>query len=148
MDDLDKYVLEQAKIEVEHTRSWPTKILAFYVAINAGIVTAVFSLTGRTQNPVSISPCVRLLLAGAMLSVLVWAIFLLAKNHKNYLRNRNFLVHFQTANKKALEEKFAVPTEWVLPYEVSLLTRWSGRGFYEFLVCLLAILGIAGVWVI
>src|SRR6266581_8071876 len=24
VDDLDKYVLEQAKIEVEHTRSWPT----------------------------------------------------------------------------------------------------------------------------
>jgi hypothetical protein len=32
MDDLEKYILEQAKIEVDYTRSWPNKLLAFYVA--------------------------------------------------------------------------------------------------------------------
>lgn len=54
MEDLDKYVLEQAKIEVEHTRSWPKKILAFYVAINAGVVSALFAITSRSKNPLSV----------------------------------------------------------------------------------------------
>lgn len=146
MDDLEKYVLEQAKIEVEHTRSWPTKILAFYVAINAGIVSAVFSLANRTP-PVTVSASVKLLLSGAMLAVLIWAIFLLTKNHKNYLCNRNLQVHFQNANADALEAKFPVPPEWRKLYEVSIRTRWSGWGFYAFLLCLVAILTIAGLYV-
>ena len=50
------HILEQAKIEVEHTRSWPTKILAFYVATNAGIVTTLFSITSRSTNALYV-PC-------------------------------------------------------------------------------------------
>src|SRR5436189_6457568 len=38
LNDVEKHVLEQAKIEVDHTRSWPPKILAFYVAINLSLV--------------------------------------------------------------------------------------------------------------
>lgn len=146
MDDLDKYVLEQAKVEVEHTRSWPTKILAFYVAINAGIVTAVFSLTSRAKNPVT--PSMKVLLTVALVGVAAWAIYLFAKNHKNYLRSRNLQVQFQTVNEKAIGEKYAISPEWVKLYEVSLCTRWSGWGFYAFLVFLVATLGVAGVWLV
>jgi hypothetical protein len=42
--DAQKYIIEQAKIEVEHTRSWPTKVMAFYVAINFGLVGSLIAL--------------------------------------------------------------------------------------------------------
>ena len=102
MDDLDKYVLEQAKIEVEHTRSWPAKILAFYVATIAGIVTAVFSITSRTQNQLYVPQCVKILLTAAIAVLLLWAFVLLRKNHLSYLRYRNVQVRFQMNNHEEL----------------------------------------------
>ena len=81
MEDLEKYVLEQAKTEVEHTRSWPTKILAFYVAINAGVVTALFAITGRSTNPLSVPCWVKTIITVAILVLLAWAYYLLQKNH-------------------------------------------------------------------
>lgn len=100
MDDLDKYVLEQAKTEVEHTRSWPTKILAFYVAINVGIVTALFAITDRSINRLHVPCWVKILITIVILGLLAWAFVLLKKNHTSYLRYRNIQVRFQQANQR------------------------------------------------
>jgi hypothetical protein len=147
LDDLEKYVLEQAKTEVEHTRSWPTKILAFYVAINAGIVTTLFTVTGRSVNPLSVPYWAKVVITVAILCLLAWAFYLLQKNHKTYLQHRKIQVQFQQANKHEIEERFAVPYEWFRDIEVSLGTRWQGWSFYLYLVVLVAALGIAGVWI-
>lgn len=147
VDDLDKYVLEQAKIEVEHTRSWPTKILAFYVAINAGVVTTLFAITGRSVNPLSVPWWAKTVITAAILSLLVWALYLLQKNHKTYLQHRKLQVQFQQANKVEIENRFSVPPEWLRDIEVSLGTRWQGWSFYFYLVVLVAAFGMAGVWI-
>jgi len=147
VDEIDKYVLEQAKIEVEHTRSWPTKILAFYVAINAGVVTALFSLANRSTDPLRASMCVKALLTTAIVTLSIWALVLLAKNHRSYLRHRAVQVQFQLANTEAITAKYAVPFEWLSPVEATLGTRALGWGFYAYLVLLVAVLGVVGVWV-
>ena len=147
MDDLEKYILEQAKTEVEHTRSWPTKILAFYVAINAGIVTTLFTITGRSVNPLSVPCWAKAVITVAILCLLAWAYYLLQKNHKTYLLHRKIQVQFQQANKLEIEKLFTVPHEWFHDIEVSLGTRWQGWSFYLYLVVLVAALGIAGVWI-
>jgi hypothetical protein len=146
VDELDKYVLEQAKIEVEHTRSWPTKILAFYVAINVGIVTTLFALTGRATNPLLIPCWVKTVITVAILVLMVWAFYLLQKNHKTYLAHRKLQMQFQQANKPKLEKRFAAPQEWFKDIEVSLGVRWQDWSFYLYLVVLVAAFGIAGVW--
>ena len=147
VDDLDKFVLEQAKIEVEHTRSWPTKILAFYVAINAGVVTTLFAITGRSVNPLSVPWWAKAVITAAILFLLVWALYLLQKNHKTYLQYRKLQVQFQQANKLETEKRFSVPPEWFRDIEVSLGTRWQGWSFYFYLVVLVGAFGIAGVWI-
>jgi high-affinity Fe2+/Pb2+ permease len=147
VDDLDKYVLEQAKVEVEHTRSWPTKILAFYIAINAGVVTALFSLTGRTANVLFVPKWAKVLLTIAVLGLLVWALLLLVKNHKSYLQHRNLQIQFQKANTEVLKERYSVPSPWLSPNEVNLSTRWLGWSFYFYLLVVVAALGVTGIWV-
>ena len=147
MEDLEKYVLEQAKTEVEHTRSWPTKILAFYVAINAGVVTALFAITGRSTNPLSVPCWVKTIITVAILVLLAWAYYLLQKNHKTYLGHRKLQVQYQQANRPEIEKRYTVPPEWFSDIKVSLGTRWQGWSFYFYLVVLVAAFGIAGVWV-
>lgn len=147
MDDLDNYVLEQSKIEVEHTRFWPTKILAFYVAMNAGVVTALFSITTLNKNPLYVPICVKLFIMIAILSLLFWAFILLKKNHINYLKYRNIQIHFQKDNEKVLKERFPVPGEWFLLNELSLLKSWEGWSFYFYLMVLVTALALIGVWI-
>jgi|GEM_PF-3343504 len=147
MSDLEKYVLEQAKIEVEHTRSWPTKILAFYVAINAGLVTTLFALAGRASNPLT-TPCwVKTIITVSVLCLLAWAFYLLQKNHRTYLAHRKLQVQFQQANKAEIEKQFAPPPEWFADVDVRLGTRWQGWSFYFYLVLLVSTFSIVGVWV-
>jgi len=147
VDDLDKYILEQVKIEVEHTRSWPTKILAFYVAINAGIVTALFTITGRSANTLHVPCFAKVLITVAILGLLVWAAVLLQKNHKTYLRHRNIQVQFQKANSEEIKKRFTVPDDWFLDNELSLSTRGWGWSFYFYIMLLVTVFGLAGVWI-
>lgn len=146
MDDLDRYVLEQAKIEVEHTRSWPTKVLAFYVAINAAVVTGLFSLASRAQSPLILSSIEKARLTVALVVLAVWSWYLLAKNHYSYLAHRNIQIQYQKANREELEMRgYPVPRDWFVENELSLLIRPQGWGFYGFLVACVATLGILGV---
>lgn len=147
MEDLDKYVLEQAKIEVEHTRSWPTKILAFYVAINAGVVSALFAVTSRSGNPLLVPSWVKTVVTLAVVGLLLWAFALLRKNHKSYLRHRNVQVRFQQANKEEIQKRFIVPAEWFLDNDISPATRWQGWSFYFYIMILVTAFGLAGVWI-
>ncbi len=147
MSDIDKYVLDQAKVEVEHTRSWPTKILAFYVAVNAGLVTTLYALAGRASNPLT-APCwVKTVITVAVLLLLVWAIYLLQKNHRTYLAHRKIQVRFQQDNRSEIEKQFAPPLEWFADVDVRLGTRWQGWSFYVYLVILVSAFSIIGIWV-
>ena len=55
---IEKYIIDQANIEIEHVRSWPTKVMAFYTAINFGIIGAVIALQ-KTDPPVQLSYCIK-----------------------------------------------------------------------------------------
>lgn len=144
-DDIEKYVLEQAKIEVEHTRSWPTHILAFFVAINVGVVTALFSLAARTSQPLYIPWCAKILLIIAILILLVWVLMLLTKNHRSYLQYRKIQIQYQLTNSEKIKAKYSVPPEWFIPVEPTLDTRSLGWTFYACIVFFVTILGVAGI---
>jgi hypothetical protein len=142
VEDPEKYALEQAKIEIDQNRSWPTKILAFYVAINFGLVTSLLS----DKTP-SVPVCWRLILIGIVIFISGWVIALMRKNHLNYLRYRNIQVAYQTAHLESLREKLPLPEEWFLRNEICACTRFFGWGFYAFLVVFIMLLSVAGIWV-
>jgi hypothetical protein len=97
MDHLDNYVLEQAKIEIDHARTWPTKALAFFVTANFGLVGSLIGLR-NTGHPLIIRPWEKAVLLLVIFILAAWAIGVLARNHRNYLRYRNIQIQFQKAN--------------------------------------------------
>ena len=144
--DITKYVLEQAKIEVDHTRSWPTKILAFYVAINFGLVAALAAFAGRTTNPVVVTTRPKVLITLALAGMFLWSLVLVVKNHRNYLRHRNVQVKFQKAYLEKEQDRLALPPDWFRENEVSVGTRASGWCFYLYVMVLVTVLALAGLW--
>ena len=131
LDDKAKYILEQANIEVEHTRSWPTKVMVFYVAINAGVVTAILTIAGRVDL-FSLEWKYTIWLAICIIYLWFSIIKIFMNNHKNYLKYRNIQVQIQKKFIKPYCEiqNIKVPQEWFIPVEEELHVRSPGWMFY------------------
>lgn len=142
-DDLEKYLLEQAKIEVEHTRSWPAKIMAFYVTINLGTLA---SLVTATHNKVPVSECARLIVTVLITALFIWAWMLLMRNHRSYLVHRNVQIRYQKRKFENHEDAALLPQDWFIPNRISVFTRWHGWGFYFFIMILVTGLALSGIW--
>lgn len=146
ISDIEQYVLEQAKVEIEHTRSWPNKILAFYVALNIGLVTILFALTSQRVSVYVCTCWFKSILTNAAFITFVWILFLLMKNHKSYLAYRQIQVQFQKARKTDMRGFSSLPPEWFADIDVKLSTRWQGWGFYAVIVCFVFFLSLVGIW--
>ena len=146
MDDSDiqKYVLAQASAEVEHYRSWSTKILAFYIAINFGIATALIALR---SDICSVESCnAKPVIAVAALILAVWTLGVLWRNHRNYLKYRNLQVFNQKKLLEKRREEFGIPDDWFKPLKICASTRFWGWSFYAFIVVMTTALLIVGMW--
>lgn len=145
-DDL-KYILEQAKIEIEQTRSWPTKIMAFYVAINFGLIGSLIAL--KKDDILPAVPCwVKNVTTVLVLWLSCWVVLLLWKNHKNYLTYRNVQIRFQNKNIIGLKGEYELPDDWFKLNKIRPWRRSLGWGFYFYIVLMITMLTIAGIWII
>jgi hypothetical protein len=148
--DIEKYILEQAKIEVEHNRSWPTKVLAFYAALNFGIVAALNSLSSfREQTAINTmckntivftAVCAILITIGAIVIVIYTykrSYWQLKNNHKNYLAHRKIQVAFQLEWENEFKDRFQLPEDWFKPIVAGENTRAEGWKFYRNLMRLI-----------
>lgn len=147
MNETEKYVLEHARVEVEHTRSWPTKILAFYVAINAGIITGLVAFS-KSSNDICIPNWLKIAITAGMLTLLIWGGSLLMMNHRSYLRYRNVQIRFQRSKETEIKTHFSVPEDWFKDNPVRLVTRMQGWGFYFFIMLFVAMLAIVAIWAV
>jgi hypothetical protein len=142
--DLQKYILEQAKIEVEQSRSWPTKIMAFYIAINFGLVGSLIALQKGSASFV-LTCWERVGLIVLILCLSYCVVRVLSKNHINYLTYRNIQIKFQQDHLKKLKEEYGLPDDWFKPNEVRLLTRFLGWGLYLYIVLMVTVLVVLGI---
>lgn len=139
--EIDKYVLEHARIEVEHTRSWPTKIFAFYLAINVGIYTVLSAVSDgdRASESLTTIVCFKKLAVYFLSLTATYVIYLLCKNHISYLRMRNIQIRYQLRNKDLIASRFEAPEDWFKEIEVCITSRPVGWFFYAFLTTGLAV---------
>lgn len=146
MDELEKYILEHAKIEVEYTRSWPNKLLAFYVAINFGLAGSLLALANQ-KDANKISDCGALLITLGIAGFFIWTISLLVRNHLSYLRYRNIQIQFQKDNlEKTYKEKFSLPDNWFKLNVINIFERCQGWMFYFFTTVFVAAITVFAVW--
>ncbi|MCF8146567.1 MAG: hypothetical protein K9N21_21880 [Deltaproteobacteria bacterium] len=142
-----QYVLDQACAEIEHARSWPTKVMAFYVAINFGLVGALIALRAKTCS-FSLPPTVKWIVTVLLIILALWVVLILLKNHKNYLMSRNLQILVQQKFLAKRKEELALPDDWFQRNEVCGWTRVFGWGLYVYIVLLVTALVIVGIWVI
>lgn len=144
--DIRKYILEQARIEIEHTRSWPTKVMAFYVAINIGLVATLITLKDKG----SLFPLYLPIKATTTIFVSIlacWVLQVLCKNHKNYLRYRNLQIDYQRKFLADRKEELGLPCDWFDFNKVSAFRRFGGWGLYAYIVVLITVFVLAVIWV-
>jgi hypothetical protein len=147
MDELEKYILGQAETEVEYTRSWPNKLLAFYVAINFGLAGSLVALASREKNQIKISDCGALLITLGIAGFFIWTVWLLIRNHLSYLQYRNVQIQFQRDNlEKTHKEKFLLPDNWFRLNRINIFERGQGWLFYFFTTVLVTAISIWAVW--
>ena len=122
--DIQEYVLAQANIEVEHNRSWPTKIMAFYVAINFGIATGLIAFR---SDICSLESCnAKPIVTVAVLIMAVWTLKILRRNHINYLKYRNLQIFNQKQMLEVRKDVFDIPDDWFKPLKICASTRFWG----------------------
>lgn len=143
-----KYVLDQASTEIEQARSWPTKVMAFYVAINFGLVGALIALKNNTCALYSLPPEGKAIVTVLLSILALWVIRILIKNHKNYLIYRNLQILLQQKFLTKWQEKLKLPKDWFKRNEVCTSTRFLGWGLYLYIVVMVASLVIAGIWLV
>jgi len=145
--DINKYIVEQANIEIEYVRSWPTKVMAFYVAINFGVIGAIIALQ-NIKNPVQLSCCMKLVIT-IMLSILTFhMLYILKRSNGNYIDHRDLQIDLQ---KKLFEEKrdeYNLPKEWFEKKEGFHYIKYPGWLLYGYIVIMIAFLVIPGIWLI
>ena len=144
--DIQKYILDQANIEIEHNRSWPTKVMAFYVAINFGLIGVLIALKNNSSS--FALPCIAKTIITILFLILAsWVLRVLWNNHKNYLTYRNLQI-FNQKKFKDRKEEFGLPEDWFRPIEVRASTRFLGWGLYVYIVAVTTALVIVGMWVV
>jgi hypothetical protein len=144
-NDLQKYIQEQAKVEVEHTRSWPTKVMAFYIAIHFGLVGSLIALQ-KDGSPFTLPCWIKVFFTLLIFILSGWVVYVLIRNHINYLTYRNLQVKFQKRHLESFKENYGIPTDWFKANEVRLSKRFLGWGFYLYIVFMVTLLVVLGIW--
>jgi hypothetical protein len=146
MDDQEKYILEQANIEVEYTRSWPNQLLAFYVAINFGVSGAFLAFANGVNSAISVPDYMKVLLTLGVAVMCIWTIRLLIKNHLSYLVYRNVQIAFQKKHLEVHKTEYSLPSSWFRPNKINIRERGLGWGFYGFTVVLVTVITFVTIW--
>ena len=144
MNEWERYILEQAKIEIDHTRSWPTKALAFYVTTNFGLVGSLIGLR-KTAHSLDLQCWVKVALILLICTLSAWAVAMLVRNHHNYLIYRNLQIRFQVLHSQELRNGYQLPPEWFEPNDVRPLSRFIGWGVYLCIVVIIWLLSTTGI---
>ncbi len=145
-EDKEKYILDQANIEIEQVRSWPTKVMAFYVAINFGIIGAVISLQ-KSNPPVQLSCCIKTVITIIVFVLTFCMLCILCRSNRNYITHRELQIDLQ---KKLFNEderkEYNLPSSWFEKKKGCSCIKYPGWLFYVCFVILVTILVVIGIF--
>ena len=64
-----------------------------------------------------------------------------------YLRHRNIQVKFQQAKSEEIRKRYKVPDDWFSYNELKLSKHGGGWSFYFYLLFIVTVFGLVGVWI-
>ncbi|MBM4055970.1 MAG: hypothetical protein FJ264_15160 [Planctomycetes bacterium] len=150
MEETDKkrYILDQSNIEIEHVRSWPTKVMAFYVTINFGIMSAVIALQ-KLDPPIQLSYGVKTIITLIVFVLTFLMLYILCKSNKNYIIHRELQMDLQKKLFNDDERKeYRIPSFWFEKKECCNYIKYPGWLFYVCFVIIVTFLMVTGIFII
>ena len=148
MEESDKlrYIQCQVNFEIEYIRSWPTKVMAFYVAINFGIISAVIALQ-KFNPPAQLHWGMKVVLTIIVVILASWMLRILCKSNNNYIDNRNLQIDLQKKLFNEAERKeYKLPKSWFKKREGRNCRKYPGWLFYVFVLIIVAGLVVTGIF--
>ncbi len=148
MEEADKqrYIQYQINFEIEHIRSWPTKVMAFYVAINFGIISAVIALQ-KFNPPVQLPCSTKVILTIIVVILASGMLYILCKSYGDYIINRNLQIDLQKKLFNKVERKeYNLPDFWFEKKKGCSCLKYPGWLFYVFVLIVVAGLVVTGIF--
>jgi micrococcal nuclease len=162
--DKQRYIENQINFEIEYIRSWPTKAMAFFIAINFGIISAVIALQ-KVNPPFHLSYRTKAILVIMVVIIMIWMLYILWNSNRNYIRCRILQIDLQEKLfNEADRTEFRLPKIWFEKKKgwklCAIFRRWfhmdvekgcswckhPGWLFYVFVVIIVTSLVIAGIF--
>lgn len=143
-----KYILDQVNIEIDHIRAWPTKIMAFYVAINFGIISVIIALQ-KFDTPVLLPFYIKTAIAIVIVFITLRILRTLWNLNTNYIIQRNLQIDLQ--NKifnKDKQKEYNLPSFWFKKKEGCSCIKYPGWLIYVYFLILILCLMIIGIFTI
>ena len=143
-----KYILDQVNIEIDHIRSWPTKVMAFYVAINFGIISVIIALQ-KFSTPVQIPFYIKTAIAIVIVIFTLRILRTLWNLNTNYIIQRNLQIDLQKKIfNKDKQEEYNLPSFWFKKKEGCSCIKYPGWLIYVYFLILILFLMIIGIFTI
>ena len=141
-----KIMYDQIYDELNRSRDWPIKIMAFASAAYFGL----FSLIKLDPHSVKINCGIKFLISFLLLGLLAWTIVVINKQHKNYLRYRNVQIELQKIMdiytwKNEGNEIFDIGNFGKIRH-ISLSEGWLGWGFYAGYLFIIFLITLMLIW--
>ena len=147
MKDIDEYIQDQINIEIEHIRSWPTKVMAFYVAFSFAIISVVIALQ-KFDPPVQLSCRIKTDIMIIILFVAFYILYTLWNLNDKYAIQRELQIDLQTKLFKDKQEDYSLPKFWFEKKRRWSCIKYPGWLIYVCLLVLITFLVVKGIFII
>lgn len=140
-----KLIYETVYDELNRSRDWPIKIMAF----TSAAYLAMFSLLKLDNNHMKVGCEIKFIASIFLLALLILTILIIVRQHKNYLRYRNVQINLQNLMKIHDWEtngEEILPIKWKKQIEVSVSAGFVGWFFYAFYIFTIAIITGVLIW--
>lgn len=142
----EKFIYDKVYDELNRSRDWPIKIMAFVSAIYLAII----GLVELGQSSFQLTCLVKWIICMILFVFCFWTIVIIGRQHLNYLNYRNIQIRLQ--NRMGISDwsegdNNVIPNNWAKEKRVSLITGFQGWGFYAIYVisiCAIAIVLVIG----
>jgi len=129
----EKFMYEKVYDELNRSRDWPFKIMAFASAIYLALI----GLMQIDEVKFEFTCLIKAIIVFIITVFSFWTICIIVRQHLNYIDYRNIQKKLQIKMKIfewKIDESKIFPDHWKKEFEQSIFTGFQGWGFYAFYI--------------
>jgi hypothetical protein len=144
-DEHLKLMYENVYDELNRSRDWPIKIMAF----TSAAYLALFSLLKLDKSRIDLDCWIKVVITILLLGFWALTVKIIIKQHLNYLEYSNTRINLQKSigiNNWKIDNKEIFPPHWGDSIKINKWVRCHGWLFYAFYITIIALITILLIW--